>query len=65
MQGDTPMSNQQARLSSGGMSPERAPGAFRLRPVRDGALVPEAPSRSPSGPAAGGTLARRTHPGNW
>ncbi|HBP4579210.1 TPA: hypothetical protein L5597_005556 [Pseudomonas aeruginosa] len=23
------------------------------------------PSRSPSGPAAGGTLARRTHPGNW
>ncbi|PRW29929.1 hypothetical protein CSB96_4996 [Pseudomonas aeruginosa] len=38
------MSNQQARLSSGGMSPERAPGAFRSRPVRDGALVPEAPS---------------------
>ncbi len=49
MQGDTPMSNQQARLSSGGMPPERAPGAFR----------------SPASTAAGGTLARRTHPGNW
>ncbi|UYM58964.1 hypothetical protein N5938_20305 [Pseudomonas aeruginosa] len=58
------MSNQQARLSSGGVPPERAPGAFRSRPVRDGALVPDTPSRSPAGPAAGGALAR-THPGNW
>ena len=65
MQGDTPMSNHPARLSWGALAPERARGAFRARPVRDGALVPEAPSRSPSGPAAGGTLARRTHPGNW
>ncbi|MCO1672633.1 hypothetical protein FA459_24720 [Pseudomonas aeruginosa] len=59
------MSNQQARLSSGGMPPERAPGAFRSRPARDGALVPGVPSRSPASTAAGGTLARRTHPGNW
>ncbi len=57
------MSNQQARLSSGGVPPERAPGASRSR-SRDGALVPDTPSRSPAGPAAGGTLAR-THPGNW
>ncbi len=57
------MSNQQARLSSGGVPPERAPGASRSR-SRDGALVPDTPSRSPAGPAADGTLAR-THPGNW
>lgn len=57
------MSNQQAILSSGGVPPERAPGASRSR-SRDGALVPDTPSRSPAGPAAGGTLAR-THPGNW